>query len=248
MENQLPILKSYDIDYSFIIKNYLNPEMWQKTWTLFQYKTFIVTLNIAYINCQDEKITFKVKVKDNSESTVYSYDFMNNIDKEAKRDAYYSLKINDLEFLKREISNSVLDAIETLERYYIYATPEYKKIEEGYKDEENRLENIANEFLDNNNVTNKDIRDAYISVFVSDNAKTDDYKAQYVDNARYTIFSDFYLTYAYATKDEKIISKWEEILSESNNIEQLKQEIREYLDFMETTEYVEEMSGRLEDL
>lgn len=175
MENQLPILKSYDIDYSFIIKNYLNPEMWQKTWTLFQYKTFIVTLNIAYINCQDEKISFKVKVKDNSESTVYSYDFMNNIDKEAKRDAY-------------------------------------------------------------------------ISVFVSDNAKTDDYKAQYVENARYTIFSDFYLTYAYATKDEKITSKWEEILSESNNIEQLKQEIREYLDFMETTEYVEEMSGRLEDL
>lgn len=27
---KLPILKVYDIDYSFIVKNYLNPEMWSK--------------------------------------------------------------------------------------------------------------------------------------------------------------------------------------------------------------------------
>ena len=36
MEEKLPVLKVYEIDYSFIIKNYLNPEMWSKTWTLFQ--------------------------------------------------------------------------------------------------------------------------------------------------------------------------------------------------------------------
>ena len=60
MENKLPAIKVYDIDYSFIIKNYLNPEMWQKTWTLFQYKTFVVTLRLDSINCQKEKIFFQV--------------------------------------------------------------------------------------------------------------------------------------------------------------------------------------------
>ena len=34
MKNELA-LKVYDIDYSFIIKNYLSPELWEKTWTLF---------------------------------------------------------------------------------------------------------------------------------------------------------------------------------------------------------------------
>ena len=38
MENKLPAIKVYDIDYSFIIKNYLNPEMWQKLGLYFNIK------------------------------------------------------------------------------------------------------------------------------------------------------------------------------------------------------------------
>ena len=75
MESKLPAIKVYDIDYSFIIKNYLNPEMWQKTWTLFQYKTFVVTLQIDYINCAEEKICFKVTLKDNSTENLYNYEW-----------------------------------------------------------------------------------------------------------------------------------------------------------------------------
>ena len=31
-------IKVYDIDYSFLLKNYLNPEYWNKSWHLFVYK------------------------------------------------------------------------------------------------------------------------------------------------------------------------------------------------------------------
>ena len=46
MKNELAI-KIYDIDYSFIIKNYLDREMWQKEWTLFVYgdKSFVIYLS-----------------------------------------------------------------------------------------------------------------------------------------------------------------------------------------------------------
>ena len=40
MDN-LPIIKNFEIDYSFIIKNYLNPELWHKKWNLFIYKNFV---------------------------------------------------------------------------------------------------------------------------------------------------------------------------------------------------------------
>lgn len=128
MENKLPAIKVYDIDYSFIIKNYLNPEMWQKTWTLFQYKTFVVTLQLVSINCQDEKISFEIKIKDNSEKNKYSYEWGRNSDKSANDYAYYSLKINDLKFLKTLIESSVFDAISKLERYNIVASEDYQNL------------------------------------------------------------------------------------------------------------------------
>ena len=31
-------IKVYDIDYSFLLKNYLNPEYWNKSWHLFVYE------------------------------------------------------------------------------------------------------------------------------------------------------------------------------------------------------------------
>ena len=37
------IIKAYDIDYSFIIKNYLDPKLWEKEWTLSMYKELVVT-------------------------------------------------------------------------------------------------------------------------------------------------------------------------------------------------------------
>lgn len=139
MKNKLPAIKVYDIDYSFIIKNYLNPEMWQKTWTLFQYKTFVITLQLTYINCQDEKITLRVKIKDNSSEHKYAFDWGRNLDKDASDDVYYSLKINNLNFLKNSVENSVFNAIERLEKYNILASKDYLDLKEMYSNEKDSL-------------------------------------------------------------------------------------------------------------
>lgn len=248
MENKLPAIKVYDIDYSFIIKNYLNPEMWQKIWTLFQYKTFVVTLQIDYINCAEEKICFKVTLKDNSTENLYNYEWGKNTDKKAYCMAYYSLKINDINFLKREINSRVFDCITLLEKYNILASEECAGLEYEYSNETELLTQIAERFLDENGVSNEDIRDAYIDAYVNNNSKLDIYKSRLIETLQYQTFSDLYLVYANATGDEKVINKWEEILSENNNLGELKDEIKEYLEYMNTEEFEEDNASCLEEI
>lgn len=248
MENKLPAIKVYDIDYSFIIKNYLNPEMWQKTWTLFQYKTFVVTLQIDYINCAEEKICFKVTLKDTSTENSYNYEWGRNTDKKAYCMAYYSLKINDINFLKREINSRVFDCITLLEKYNILASEECAGLEYEYSNETELLTQIAERFLDDNGVSNEDIRDAYINAYVNNNSKLDIYKSRLIETLQYQTFPDLYLVYANATGDEKVIKKWEEILNENNNLGELKDEIKEYLEYMNTEEFEEDNASCLEEI
>ena len=248
MENKLPAIKVYDIDYSFIIKNYLNPEMWQKTWTLFQYKTFVVTLQLTYINCQDEKITLRVKIKDNSSENEYAYDWGKNLDKEASDDVYYSLKINDLKFLKTLIESSVFDAISKLEKYNIVASEDYQNLKEMYSNEQDSLRNIAEDFLDANDVSNEDIREAYIDAYVSNNTKLDGYLKRMLNKKQYIIFPDLYLMFANATRNDKTVKKWEKILAENNNIEELRTEILEYLEYMQREDFENDMNSNLEEI
>lgn len=248
MKNKLPAIKVYDIDYSFIIKNYLNPEMWQKTWTLFQYKTFVVTLQIDYINCAEEKICFKVTLKDNSTENLYNYEWGKNTDKKAYYMAYYSLKINDINFLKREINSRVFDCITLLEKYNILASEECAGLEYEYSNETELLTQIAERFLDDNGVSNEDIRDAYINAYVNNNSKLDIYKSRLIETLQYQTFPDLYLVYANATGDEKVIKKWEEILNENNNLGELKDEIKEYLEYMNTEEFEEDNASCLEEI
>ena len=248
MKNKLPAIKVYDIDYSFIIKNYLNPEMWQKTWTLFQYKTFVVTLQLTYINCQDEKITLRVKIKDNSSEHEYAYDWGKNSDKDASDDVYYSLKINDLNFLKNSVENSVFDAISKLEKYNIIASEDYLDLKEMYSNEQDYLREIAEDFLDANDVSNEDIRETYIDAYVSNNAKLDGYLKRMLEKKQYIVFPDLYLMFANATRNDKTIKKWEKILAENNNIAELKTEIQEYLEYMQSEDFENDMNSNLEEI
>ena len=246
--NKLPVLKVYDIDYSFIIKNYLNPEMWKKTWTLFQYKTFTVTMVLYSIDCRDEKISFKVKVKDSNEGIKYNYDYMKNSDKDSYNYANYSLKVNNIKLLKKEINNKILLAIESLETQAIKGEDRYINLKYSYSDEKDILRKIAEDFLDDNNVTNEDIREVYIDTYIDNNTKLEGYLIDLKNELEYTILPDLYLVFAKATEDEEIIKKIEKRISEVNDMEEINQEIEEYLKYMETEEFQEEKYDELEEI
>ena len=60
-------LKVYDIDYSFIIKNYLDESLWNKDWTIFIYKRFQIILRLHSIDVKRKVIWFEVEIQDNNE-------------------------------------------------------------------------------------------------------------------------------------------------------------------------------------
>ena len=248
MKNKLPAIKVYDIDYSFIIKNYLNPEMWQKTWTLFQYKTWVITLKIDYIWCRSEKICFLIKIKDNSSKNEYKCGNHYDTDKFYSTSVDYSLKIDNIQFLKREIISKSFYVIEKLEEEAIMATQEYTDLTESYSNEKHKLIKIAEDFLDDNGVNNEDIRNAYIDAYVDNNTQLDLMQNKLKERMLYTIFPDLYLVFANATNNKDIINKWETKLSQSNNIESLKSEIQEYLDYIESEEFEKDMNENLEEI
>lgn len=242
------ILKKYEMDYSFIIKNYLNPKLWEKIWILFTYKEFVVTLKLKSINCTNNSIRFQIALKDYSPERKYRYDWGWDDDKETYTEVEFSLKIEDVNFLQRKIQSAINQLIETLEKRHIRSFDEYRELEDYKDDEESMLRQIAEEFLDNNNVSNDEIRDVYIDNFIENNSKIENQLNEIINSYKFKIFTDFYLVFANSTKDQKLINQANINTSEVSNIDEIRQQVNEYLEYMETEEFKEEMYNSLEEI
>lgn len=243
MEN-LPIIKVYDVDYSFIIKNYLNPEMWSKEWTLFQYKGFVFTLNINGIDCQNEKVSFNLYLKDTLERNKY-YEEWCSYPNRVSRYIVHSLKIEDVNFLKRRIYSEMKEAIKVLENRRCQALDEYKEIEDSKDTEKYILTEIAEKFLDENNVTNEDIRDVYIKNYIENNSRIEDKLNEFKSNNRYRLLTDLYLILAESEKDEEFVKF---ILEYDEKCVDVYEEVKEYMEYLETEECRENLADKLEDI
>lgn len=246
-ENGL-VLKKYEMDYSFIVKNYLNPKLWEKTWVLFTYKEFVVTLKLSSISCYNNKIDFKLTLKDYSPERKYRYDWGFNSDKETNFYVDYSLKLEDLSFLQRKIQNKIYELITALERQHVRTFEIYQETEENEDYEEEKLRTIAESFLDDNNVTNKDIRDVYIDNYINNNKKIEQKLLNILDSHNFKVFTDFYLVFANSTKDDNLIQRANEDTKEVLHIKEIQKEVKEYLEYMETEEFEEEMQDNLEEI
>ena len=243
--NDLPVLKVFEMDYSFLMKNYLNPELWHKTWTLFEYKTFKVTLNIYSINTKNEKITFEIR-------THFVNPDCETGDCETEQDIVCSLKIEDITFLKRQINNAIYNSMVAMERvYFIQETTEYKQMADQYGEEKYKLRRYASEFLDDVGVTNENVRDAYIDAYVEEYAKMPELVSEYMDSQVYLQIPDLYLTFLSTLEDDpkKDIRTKEiqEKLGDTRYKEILK-EIQEYVVYMETEQFETDMKSNLEEV
>ena len=237
MENKM-ILKVFDVDYSFIIKNYLNPELWEKEWTLFVYKKFVVTLKLIYIYVYCNKIEFEIKVTDNN-STSWN--------RSQTRSVSYSLKTNNITILKKAINSAIIKAFKDIEdNLYIAKTDEYYKLQNMKDKERVKLEKNAKEFLDENNITNENIRDSYIEAYVDNTEKVWSLIADYEIKNRFRMTQDLYLTFAIATDNKELED--DVLKANEDTKEELLKQIEELEEYMQTEEYEEEVKDNLEDV
>lgn len=207
--------KVYDIDYSFIIKNYLSPELWTKTWTLFVYKDFKATLELYSIRTrQPIQIEFLIRGSNcnNNVSISISYDLTNS----------------NLTILKNQINGAIRDCINYVERAEIRNTNEYDNIGRIYNEQCDRLREIAEEFLDDNGIYLDEVREAYIDKYVDDNDSLWNKQNEYVDCNKYKILTELWLVfYKCIGRDDK----YQEILNINVNNSKLKELLEEISNF-----------------
>src|SRR5574344_175824 len=214
----LPTPKIYAVDYSFIIKNYLDPLLWDKVWSIFEYRNFIITMNLRMIYCYDRSINLSFTLKDNSNcegwgNTVENYFciFLNNI---------------NLNIIQKQVNSTIYTLIESMERKYIEDMDDYKQISEIEDKERDFLKEVAENYLDENNVTNKNIREAYIDTYIGDNSKGSEYRSNFIYQEKYKHLTDLYLVFAQSIKDTSKIKLMESYMSkntENDNLSKAKE-------------------------
>lgn len=239
MENGI-VIKKYEVDYSFIIRNYLSPKLWEKMWTLFLYKNFRFTLQIYSISVYSTvKITFRINIQ---AGTYSSYTFIE-----------YDVDHPNLNVLKRQIDGAIKRLIHNYENHLIVSTKEYQELREKVDEEKEKLRDIASDFLDDNGITLSDIRDAYIDKFVDDNWKGFTYLSSYVDNMTYKLATDLWLIYAKSTNNSSLEEDIKDSLSDTEYQDKLK-EIKDYMDMMnddssdEYINYFDEAQSNMENI
>ena len=231
-------IKTYEIDYSFIIKNYLDKSLWHKEWTLLVYKNFVFTISLNRIDIYDESLCFSIKCK-------YVKNEQNS---SLSTSIWHNLGNSNINVLKRQINGAIEDLIKGVEEDFIRITDEYYRAEQLEDLEREKLEDYAKDFLDSEGVSNSEIRDAYIDYYVSKNSSFD-YKNRVINANRYIMLFDLYLTFYQIKNDEVNIKKIEtkyKTRYDEKSLEKLKKEIEENLEYIETEEYEEEMKDNLE--
>lgn len=110
-----------------------------------------------------------------------------------------------------------------------------------------KLTVLASEFLDDEGVTNEEIREAYIDKYVDDNKQNDKYIQRLRSAYEYHLLTDFYLVFAESIGDD---AKYQTVMDklEENEIENVLKEINQYKTYIETDDYQEEMKGLLEEI
>lgn len=228
MKNELA-LKVYDIDYSFIINNYLSPDLWQKTWTLLVYKNTRVTLELRYINVrQPISIQFEIKIQDEN---TYDTEWIS-----------YDIEQSNVNILKKQINGAIRDCINGLEQYYIHQESGYKELCDSRLEEQDKLRKIAEEYLDDNGITLDDVREAYITKYVDDNDKGYIHINNYVAGRKYKCLSGLWLVFYKAIGRNDKYKEIVDSLRYDENFEDKMKEIKEYIktfDDEESEEYTD---------
>ena len=229
----LPTLKIYNIDYEFIVKNYLSPSLWKKIWTLLQYKEHIITLNLYKIMTKDDEIVFEVK-------------YQGFLGTEC---VYYNIANTSIKILKQQINGAMFRIIERYEESLIEGTEGYKKIEESKWEERNMLRDIARDFLDREGITNEDIREAYIDRYIDRNETIYQQLYDYKRISRYTILTDLFLIFCEITSDKTRMQNVIDANTENTmRLALIESEVQEFMERLNTSEYVEEMECELESI
>lgn len=230
-----------------ILKNYKKEEFWKKNWLIFKCKDFNITWHITSIDTIDNYIqsecvlTYLGRKK---RWKRWSYNYCRSC---------ASIPLNNIEYtnihFQKNILGSSILTIDYLERDIANESYDYKEAEKLEYEEQEKLKQIAIDFLDKENVTNEDIREAYIDSFVDKNSNfyfclsvLDSSPRKYYPTARLLLYSWF--------NDKEKFKEESKIVNSNKNKNKHKiiYEIWKARKELENPEYIESMTDKLEKI
>ena len=137
----------YKVDYDYIFKNFLKKELWEKEWCLFEHDDLKIIAKLSDIDIERKKVGMRIYMEDNY--WIYSFAYF-----------YYDEAHYNQKCFQKSINDSVITVIKEYENLQIYKTDEYKNAEEAENKQEEELKNAAEDFLDNHEIENENLRAA----------------------------------------------------------------------------------------
>ncbi len=194
------------LDLQTILANYKDPKFWSKKWTIIDTESLKIVWYISYIDCEDNKINSALKVSNKKikrgnkgfENSWYCNESV----------SVSPIPIDNPDYTERHFENAilgkVLELLGDVERHCTYEYAEYKEAERLQEEIKDKLREYASEFLDENNVTNEEIRDAYIEKYIDKNYEAGYLTAKIIDRYHYKIIPNVYLyVYAWFNREEE---------------------------------------------
>lgn len=232
MEKQLPQLKVWKINWEFIVSNYLDKSLWKKSWHLFQYKDFIVDLNLYGIDCESDTVSFKLHCN--------MLPFWNN------EYVKYNIANTSVKILQQQIHGAMFRLLMSYDRRLICDSKGYNQILETAESEKSRLREIAYDYLTDNGVTNEDIREVYADNYVNNNSKLDIMLNNYCDYNKYHYATEVLLAFCSATNDKDRMTEILKATENDKNIQLILNEVDEFSKLLCSDEFVDIMTDELE--
>lgn len=229
----LPALKVYQIDYDFIISNYLDKSLWKKKWNLFVYKDNVFTLNIYKIETETDRIVFKVLYNKNT----WNYETIS-----------YDIQNTSIKILKQQINGAIFRLMESEDRSLAEKSSGYRAILNARCEEDDRLRSIAEDYLDDNGITLDDVREAYIDKYVYDNSKIPSMLNNYLEGCKYTFLTELMLVFTKITNDDARFRNIENAVGNKGNLALIESAVEKFIEDMDTEDYENEMIDALESL
>ena len=241
------------LDLDVIMANYRNPKFWEKSWLIFKSKELEIKWHITNINILDNKIESCISIAPGhitrgGKRFYYSYEFTNKTGYSWYSTSCRPIPIQNSDYkqdtLNRNILNTILNTMKKMEEEFITHTYEYRKAQTLESEQNDRLREIAENFLDSENVTNDEIREAYIDKFVSDNSNSD-FTSEVISGAQFKFFKTAYLHVCSWFNNKEMFDNYAQALKNFVPKKVIFKILKKYEE-IETDEWLEEMKDQLE--
>lgn len=176
----------YKIDLKYIIDNCTDKKLWGVKWCIFKYKDMAITMSLLAIDVENARIELRLKCNWLCERYSFNFD-----------EEHYKENV-----ILNGLYSKIYSLIAQYEYYYFINRSEaYELAIDNECNQEHKLKNIANEFLDFNNVSNDAIREAYVEKYFDTNKIyfTNDVR----DKMQFYFIADHYVAFSLLVDDKK---------------------------------------------